>query len=102
MQVQIIGMAWYRPETFDRLRAMFEDGHKLHRTYDEWFAAAETGRKSLEVKGHRVVRVDIDPDEFPKWCNAKGMKINSAAREAFCNLIAYQIFTSGQSSTASN
>jgi hypothetical protein len=46
MQVQIIGMSWYRPETFARLRAMFEDGNKLHRTYEEWLtdAAASAGR----------------------------------------------------------
>ena len=44
MQIKVIGMPWFRPETFDRLRSLFEDGHKLHGTYDEWFAAADQGR----------------------------------------------------------
>ncbi len=90
MQVQIVGMAWYRPETFDRLRAMFEDGDKLHRSYKEWLSAAEFGRKSMEAQGIRVVCVDIDPDEFPKWCKANGMKLNAEARKGYSNLIAYK------------
>lgn len=98
MQVQVIGIAWYRPETFDRLRSIFEDGDKLPRTYEEWFAAAEKGRKSLEAGGAKVICVDIDPDKFPKWCMANGMNINSQARIRFCNLMAHEIATARQSS----
>jgi hypothetical protein len=100
MQVQIVGMAWYRPETFVGLRDMFEDGDKLHRTYEEWFAAAETGRKSMEAKGIKVFCVDIDPDEFPKWCQANSMKLNAEARNSFSSFVAYEIATGGQSSAA--
>ncbi|WP_275270515.1 hypothetical protein [Limnobacter sp. P1] len=96
MQVQIIGMAWYKPENFDRLRTMFEDGHKLHRTYNEWFAAAETGRKKFESQGVRVVPVDIDPDAFPKWCKANGMRLNADARNKYASFIAYQVATGAQ------
>ena len=92
MQVQIIGMAWYKPQNFARLRAMFKDGDKLHDTYDEWFAAAEATRKNLEIKGNRVVCVDIDPDKFPEWCKAKGMKLNAEARNTFASTYAAQMF----------
>lgn len=102
MQVQIVGMAWYRPETFDRLRAMFEDGEKLHRTYKEWLAAAETGRKSMEAKGVKVVCVDIDPDEFPKWCAANGMKLNAEARNKYGSMIAYKVAISSGGTESSH
>jgi hypothetical protein len=92
-QVQAVGMPWFRRETFDVLRAMFEDGHKLHRTYDEWLRAAETGRKSMEVKGVRVVCADLDPHEFPEWCKAKGLKLNAHARMEYANSVAYQVLT---------
>lgn len=95
MQVQIIGMSWYKAENFDRLRAMFEDGEKLHRTYKEWLVAAETGRRSFEAKGIRVFCVDIDPDEFPKWCKANGLKLNAEARNKYGSHIAVQIATGG-------
>ena len=91
-QIQIIGMAWYKPQNFVRLRAMFEDGHKLHSTYDEWLLAAEAGRKSFEAKGFRVVSVDIDPDKFPEWCKTKGLKLNAEARNTFASTYAAQMF----------
>jgi hypothetical protein len=96
MQVQIVGMAWYRTETFAQLRAMFEDGHKLHRTYKEWFAAAEGGRKKFESQGVRVVCVDIDPNQFPEWCKANGMKLNAEGRNKYASFIAYKVATGGQ------
>lgn len=89
--VQALGMAWYKRENYLRLRAIFEDGHKLHSTYDEWLAAAETGRKHFEAKGFRVIRVDIDPDKFPEWCSAQGHQINSSARTAYVNWFAHQM-----------
>ena len=95
MQAQIIGMSWYRPETFARLRAMFEDGNKLHRTYEEWLTDAEAGRKSMEAKGVRVVCVDIDPDQFPKWCTANGMKLNAEARNRYSSTVAYSVAIGG-------
>ena len=88
MDVHAVGMAWYKPEHFLRLKAMFEDGHKLHSTYDEWRVAAEQGRKTLEAKGVRVICVDIDPDQFPEWCQSQGMKINADARTKFANVYA--------------
>lgn len=88
-----MGMGWYRnEEEFNRLIAIYEDADQLHRTYAEWLAAAETGIKTLERgnPGVRIVKVIIDPDEFPKWCAANGHKLNSKARIAYGNLMAYR------------
>lgn len=91
--VQATGMVWFKRENYVRLRAMFEDGHKLHRTYDEWLAAAEAGRKAFEAKGGRVVCVDLDPHDFPKWCKAKGLKLDANGRSAYASFIAYKTIT---------
>ncbi len=91
--IQATGMVWFKRENFDRLRAMFEDGHKLHRTYDEWLAAAEAGRKAFEAKGGRVVCVDIDPHDFPVWCKAKGKNLDANGRNAYAAWIAYKVLT---------
>lgn len=96
MQTKIAGMAWYKPENFARLRAMFEDGDKLHRSYPEWLAAAETGSKQLEKSGVRVVHVDIDPDHFPEWCKAQGQKLDAAARQVYASAVAYKVATGAQ------
>lgn len=96
MQVRILGIPWYRPETYARLRAMFEDGEKLHRTYEEWFAAADDLRKRTEADGIRVICVDIDPDEFPGWCRANGTNLSAPARNRFAGLVAWRIATGGR------
>lgn len=95
MQVQAIGMPWYTRDNWPRLMAMFEDRHKLHRTYDEWLRAAEAGCKAQEVKGVRVVRANIDPDDFAQWCKAKGLKLDANGRMAFANEAAYRAITGG-------
>lgn len=95
MQVHVVGMSWYRPETFQRLISLFEDGHKLHRTYEDWLAAAEAGRNRLEAQGIKVFMVDIDPDEFPKWCAKNGQNLDAKGRNAFCNHVAYRLATGG-------
>lgn len=56
MNVQVVGIAWYKKEHFQELRRIFEDGDKLHRTHHEWLAAAEKLRKRLEAQGTRVVQ----------------------------------------------
>ena len=96
MQIETIGIAWYRAENFDRLRVMFEDGHKLHGTYKEWLLAAEKNRKLLERQGIRVVCVDIDPDQFTEWCKTNGKNLNAAARTEFSALMAHKVATGGQ------
>lgn len=93
--VSIVGMVWYKPENFDRLMALFEDGQKLHRTYEHWLRDAERGRDHFQNLGMRVICVDIDPDEFPKWCSANGMKLNAAARNRFANEVAARLATGG-------
>ena len=96
MQVKVAGMVWYKPENFSRLIAMFEDGKKLHGSYKEWLRDAERGRKKLEADGVRVVCVDIDPNQFPEWCRANGMKLNAEARNKFASLMAYKVVTGVQ------
>jgi hypothetical protein len=93
LQIQVVGMVWYKRENYDCLKTIFEDGDVLHDTYDEWLKAAETGRLSMESKGTRVVCVDIDPIEFPEWCRKNSMKLNAAGRNHYANLEAYKAVT---------
>lgn len=93
MRVQAVGMAWYKPEHYQRLKAMFEDGQRLPTTYGAWLAAAEIGRRELETKGLRVMCVDIDPDEFMSWCAASERPLNAASRQTFASQAAHRSIT---------
>jgi hypothetical protein len=83
MTDNIVGMAWYRPENFHRLREMYDDGYMLQNTYADWRATAELGVIHNTNRGLRVVKVDFDPEEFPRWCAEKGLRMNARSRLAY-------------------
>lgn len=88
MDPVVVGMVWYQRENFAHLRTMFEDGNNLPENYDKWLAAAERGRQSQEAQGHRVICVNIDPDDFSAWCRMHGLKLDAKARVKYANLMA--------------
>jgi hypothetical protein len=89
-QVRLSGIAWFRRDSFDEMRAMFEDGGGLPATYNAWLSGADSKVRQLEMRGIRVVKAVIEPDSFPEWCEARGMKIDSRARTHFANWTARQ------------
>jgi hypothetical protein len=88
MKVEAIGMPWFREEDFDALRAMFTDGSKLHKTFAEWSAAATNGEAQLRNRGWMVVRAEVRPRPFARWCRARGLAPDAPARTAFASEVA--------------
>lgn len=95
MQIQALGMVWYKAENYERLRATFDDGETLPASYEKWLSKAEVGRAHFEATGVRVVCVDIDPDEFPRWCKEEGLRQGAHARNMYASLIAYRSVAGG-------
>jgi hypothetical protein len=91
MNKNIVGMAWYKPENFNHLREMYEDGNMLQPTYGDWRQTAETAVLAHQVKGVRVVKVNIDPVEFPKWLASKGLRMNAQGRLAYLQYMTEQV-----------
>lgn len=81
--VRATAMAWFRREDFAQIKAMMADGHKLHRTWEQWSAAAESGEKHFQATGVVVIRVLIIPDEFAAWCRLRGRDLDAKARIDF-------------------
>jgi len=89
MNVSAVGLAWYRKEHYAQLRALFIDGARLHDTHAGWLAAARATEAHLAANGRRVVRVDIEPEEFVAWCSAHGVNPDAEARTRYANESAY-------------
>jgi hypothetical protein len=92
MQLSPVGLPWYKPENFRRLRAMCPDGNVLQDTYDDWLASAQKYQERLVAQGKRVIRADIDPASFQIWCDIRGMRMDSTARRVYAGMIAQQVF----------
>jgi hypothetical protein len=66
-----VGIAWYRPEDYDRLMKMFTDRKKLPDTFEDWLKTVELVCDELTRQGHLITKAYIDPEAFPQWCRAK-------------------------------
>src|SRR5450759_3735807 len=92
MQVKVIGIAWYRAEDFERLKAMFTDGWKLPDTFDSWLEHAQQLCDKLTREGQIVEKAYVDPTAFPEWCRAQGMQMDAQGRMAYANECAAKKF----------
>ena len=93
-------MAWYREADYEKLRAMFIDGHVLPRTFLQWQDQAEQLRKRYVRQGMVVVKAYIDPDAFPAWCAANGCNVDANGRMKFGSAEAYRVLMEGQRNPA--
>lgn len=79
-QPSVQAMVWYKKEDWDRLKEMFADADLLPKTYDDWLKRAEDMKTQVQAEGDAVIKVFIDPETFPAWCEKKGMEMNAEAR----------------------
>ena len=82
----VMGIAWYRPEQWTRLRDLASDRDKLEGSYEDWPAGAQKTLVQMAVTGVRTQRVDIDIDALASWCQAEGRTLDSAARAEYAAL----------------
>jgi len=78
-----IGIPWCRKEDYDAFVSIFEDRRNLPTTWEGFAKAAEEAEQLYEDKGHVVLRVNIDPRTFPRWCKSKGYSVDARARAQF-------------------
>ena len=74
------GVAWYRPEQWERLREISIDKDVLEETHAEWLQNAEKGLKEFRRQGVEPVKVDVDVEELLRWCESRGMAVDGKAR----------------------
>lgn len=79
----VIGVAWYRREQWELLRAMAADADSLEKTHEEWLAVAEKTLRKLRARGLELHKVDVDVTELAAWCQAQGRPLDGGARAEF-------------------
>ena len=73
---QVLGIAWYRADQWERLRDISADRDELEPTHEEWRHAAEQATQSLTDAGAGPRRVDVDVEALLKWCKKEGVPVN--------------------------
>jgi hypothetical protein len=79
----IIGIAWYTPEQWERLKLLADDSEALDDTYNAWLKNASGHVRGLKRQGFQVVKFPLDVDAWVAWCQKNGKALDGAARSEF-------------------
>lgn len=79
-QPMLQAMVWYKKEHYAELLGLFDDADQLPPTYREWLTRAEEKKAEVEAGGDQVMKVFIDPETFPEWCQKKNLARDANAR----------------------
>lgn len=83
LTVSAMGVPWYTREDYPRIRKIMADGDGFASVYEDWLHNAEAvERRLLRSCGH-VVRVMIDPEQFPIWCKIRVLPCDAKSRGRF-------------------
>ena len=74
-------IAWFTRRNYVRHRALDPVGLPL--TFDDWLSHVGFGDTTMPA-----IRVVIDPAKFAAWCRAHGREADTAARNAFAQVVA--------------
>ena len=78
-----VGIAWYLPEQWEKLRKISADRADLEETHAEWLAIATESLLNFKHMGITVQPVEVDVDELAHWCKRRKRPVNATARSRF-------------------
>lgn len=79
----VVGVAWYRPEQWERLLEISADRAELESTHAEWERNAKLAMEWHSRGGLRLERVAVDVEELLRWCLIRNLPVDGEARSLF-------------------
>jgi len=80
---QILAIAWFRSEQWERLLSVSSDQSSLEGSYEEWRVNAEEQIAGLQAEGFEVKKIEVDVEELVNWCRIKNVPIDGGSRSEF-------------------
>ena len=77
---QRVGVAWYRPWEWERLRQAAADAGELEATHAEWLRNAKKGCRKLDAAGAAYARIVVSVDELVASCGERLVPLDASAR----------------------
>ncbi len=88
MRVSAVGIPWYRPDSYARVRALMRDGANLPETFEKWLYRAHKAEEQIHRAGNATIRVDLDLEEFPRFCRERGLDLDTNGRTRYAAFVA--------------
>lgn len=83
-QTMIIGVGWYSPDQWSKLKLLADDSDTLDSNYEEWLAGVEKTLQELRKQpGIRPVKISVDVQDLQQWCRDHGKRLDGNARARF-------------------
>lgn len=79
----IVGIAWFREDQWQWLRALAADPEALEPTHAAWVAIAEKTMRDLAKHGVTAQKVNVDVYALHAWCVEQRRPLDSAARAEY-------------------
>ena len=79
----IMGVSWYRPEQWERLREISADKATFDTTYEASLVESEKKIQDLEAQGIRPIKVEVDVEALLTWCTTQGLAVTPETRTKF-------------------
>ena len=76
----IMGVSWYRPEQWERLREISVDKATSDTTYEASLVESEKKIQDLEAQGIRPIKVAVDVEALLTWCTTQGLAVTPETR----------------------
>ena len=91
----VVGVAWYEPDEWAKLRAIAPDRDQLEATHAEWLAVAEKGLTDLRTAGYKPHRVPVQVAAFQAWCDVIGRRPDASARAEYASVELQRLHEAG-------
>ena len=63
-----VAVVWYREADWPSIKRDFADGESMHRTFNEWREAAQSGIESMTRRGVQAIPVPLGLEEITQYC----------------------------------
>jgi len=80
---KVLGIAWFKPQQWDRLLQISADRDELETTYEEWKNFVEKSVREMQKIGIRIKKIVIDTEKLLLWCNRHKRKVDAEARSLY-------------------
>ena len=79
----IMGVSWYHPEQWERLREIAEDKETFAVSYEASLVESAKKIQDLEAQGMRPIKVEVDVEALLTWCTTQGLPVTPETRTQF-------------------
>jgi hypothetical protein len=80
---QRVGIGWYTPWEWTKLREAVADPERLDYSYLAWRRGAKKVLRQFREKGLDCERVSVRVEELVAWCGKQGRPVDGPARAAY-------------------